>query len=441
MATDPRRIALRILNELDTGDKTLDALIDASYETVKFPEKRDRALMQALVYGVLRYRSRIDEIISHFSNTALRKIKPKVLNVLRLALFQIIYMDRIPNSAAVNTSVEMAKSVSAQWTVRFVNAVLRKASAGPLPPSSGGAVEKSIPGWLFSRWKKRFGESGTDMICNAVNSIPPITIRTNTLQKSRKELLTDFHGNAEEISATEFSPEGISFANPKGAVSDMPGFMNGDFQVQDEAAQLAGHILAPKPGETVLDACAGLGGKTGHTAQLMRNRGELYAVDKESQKLKKLKKEMQRLGISIVETFCHDLSSRWRPRQAPFDRILLDAPCSGLGVLRRNPDAKWSVSEKDLFRLHDIQIRLLENLAPLLKPSGIIVYVVCSTEPEETESVVEAFLKSNPNFQPEPLHSLKLLPSDCITEKGFFRTYPNRLSMDGFFSARLKRIN
>ena len=141
---------------------------------------------------------------------------------------------------------------------------------------------------------------------------------------------------------------------------------------------------------------------------------------------------MQRLGISIVETFCHDLSSRWRPRQAPFDRILLDAPCSGLGVLRRNPDAKWSVSEKDLFRLHDIQIRLLENLAPLLKPSGIIVYVVCSTEPEETESVVEAFLKSNPNFQPEPLHSLKLLPSDCITEKGFFRTYP-KPAFDGWF--------
>ena len=442
MGDTPRKTALRILNELDAGEKTLDALIDASYESSELSEKRDRALMQALVYGVLRRRSRLDEIVSRYSKTALRKIEPKVLNVLRLALYQIAFMDRIPPSAAVNTSVELAKSVSAPWTVKFVNALLRKAAAGPLPAPSGAAVENSIPEWLFRRWTKRYGASGTGMICDAVNRVPPITVRTNTLRKSREALMAGFSGNAEEISITEFSPEGITFSNPRGSVSDMPGFVEGEFQVQDEAAQLVGHILSPAPGETVLDACAGLGGKTGHAAQLMENRGVLCAVDKDSQKLQRLGKEMQRLGVSIVEACCHDiLSSRWRPRISLFDRILLDAPCSGLGVLRRNPDAKWSVKESDLARLRDIQIRLIGHLAPLLKPSGILVFVVCSTEPEENESVAEAFLKSHANFRIEPLRASKLLPSDGITEKGFFKTYPHLLSMDGFFAARFRRIS
>jgi 16S rRNA (cytosine967-C5)-methyltransferase len=336
----------------------------------------------------------------------------------------------------------MAKAVSASWTVRFVNAVLRKAVAGTLPPPSGAAVEKSIPEWLLTRWIDRFGTSGSDAICGAVNTIPPITVRTNMLRKSREELLRGFSGHAEGIFATEFSPEGISFYNPKGSVSDMPGFMNGEFQVQDEAAQLAGHILAPKPGETVLDACAGLGGKTGHAAQLMKNKGVLYAMDKDPQKLFSLEKEMRRLGISIVETCCHDLTSPlWRPPLSAFDRILLDAPCSGLGVLRRNPDAKWSVSESDLSRLHGIQMRLICLLAPLVKPSGVVVYVVCSTEPEENESVVEEFLKSHPNFCSESLRSLEFIPADCITDMGYFKTYPHRLSMDGFFAARLRRIS
>ena len=198
MAADPRRIALHILNRLDAGEKTLDALMDTSHESMGLHEKRDKAFMQALVYGVLRWRSRLDEIISHFSKTGLRKIEPKVLNILRLGLYQIIFMDRIPPSAAVNTSVEMTKSVSAIWTVRFVNAVLRKAVAGPLPPPSGPAVEKSIPGWLLARWTDRFGVSGADSICDAINTIPPITIRTNTLRKSREMLMADFSGHAED---------------------------------------------------------------------------------------------------------------------------------------------------------------------------------------------------------------------------------------------------
>jgi 16S rRNA (cytosine967-C5)-methyltransferase len=222
----------------------------------------------------------------------------------------------------------------------------------------------------------------------------------------------------------------------------MPGYSEGYFQVQDEAAQLIGHILSPGPGETILDACAGLGGKTSHVAQLMQNRGVLHAMDRNPRKLSLLQKEMKRLGITIVQTCRHDLLSP--PDQFPhgfFDRILLDAPCSGLGVLRRNPDAKWRVSEKDIERLREIQLSLLFHLAPLLKPSGILVYAVCSTEPEENEFVIDEFLKSQPDFKSNPLDSSACIPMDCITENGYFKTYPHHLSMDGFFAARLKRVS
>lgn len=442
MPLDPRKQALGILNLLDSGDKTLDALLDESYASAGAMPRRDRALMQALVYGVLRQRSRIDGIISTFSKSGLRKIKPEVLNILRLGVFQILFMDRIPNSAAVNTSVEAAKSVSAPWTVRFVNAILRRVASGPIPPAKSPAEENAIPGWLYSRWLKRFGGESTEAVCHAVNGIPPITLRTNTLKVSREALIESLSEHAGEIFPTPCSPEGISLSAPAAPVFDMPGYAQGHFQVQDEAAQITGHILSPRPGETVLDACAGLGGKTGHAAQLMKNEGTLVAMDRDPRKLLKLENEMTRLGVSMVKACCHDLSSPptdFSP--SGFDRILLDAPCSGLGVLRRNPDAKWRVPPGDIERLQGVQSGLLSTLSPFVKPGGIMVYVVCSTEPEENEGVIENFLRKHPGFRIDPVASSDIVPEACITREGFFRTYPDCLSMDGFFAARLKRIS
>jgi len=440
MSFDPRKNALQILTRLDAGDKTLDALMDEFHASAGPSSKRDRALLQALVYGVLRRRSRIDGIVSRFSKSGLRKIQPEVLNILRLGVFQVLYMDRIPASAAVNTAVELAKSVSAPWTVRFVNAILRRTAAGPIPPPRGPAEENDIPDWLFSRWTRRFGKKQAPEVFHAVNAVPPITLRVNTLRTSRSELLTLLSKHASETFATAFSPEGISICAPSTAVFDLPGYAEGHFQVQDEAAQITGHILSPRPGETVLDACAGLGGKTGHLAQLMKNSGRLVAMDRDRRKLSRLENEMMRLGVSVVTTRCHDLTSPpgGFPK-ASFDRVLLDAPCSGLGVLRRNPDAKWRVSEDDILRLQGVQTALLENLAPFVKPAGILVYVVCSTEPEENEAVVDNFLKAHPGFQTDPLAASDVVPDDCITEHGFFRSYPRHLSMDGFFGARLKK--
>jgi 16S rRNA (cytosine967-C5)-methyltransferase len=440
MSFEPRKSALYVLNRLDSGDKTLDALMDELHESRGPSSRRDRGLMQALVYGVLRRRSRIDGIISRFSKTGLRKIKPDVLNILRLGIFQLLYMDRIPASAAVNTAVDMAKAVSAPWTARFVNAILRRVAAGPIPGAANPAEENSVPVWLYNRWRQRFGKRQTRAVCQAVNGIPPITIRVNTLKTTR----TDFHSvvseHADNAFPTVFSPEGISLVAPAKAIFEMPGYAEGHFQVQDEAAQLIGHLLSPVPGETVLDACAGLGGKTGHLSQLMDNRGRLVAVDRDGRKLVRLEDEMKRLGVTIAATCRHDISTPLTDfSPAAFDRILLDAPCTGLGVLRRNPDAKWRVSESDIERLHGVQSSLLGAIAPLLKPSGILVYVVCSTEPEENESVIEKFLGSHPDFRTAPIETSAIFPKSCITENGFFKTYPHSLSMDGFFAARLKK--
>jgi 16S rRNA (cytosine967-C5)-methyltransferase len=448
---DARNSALKVLNELNRGDKTLDGILDGTHWGHNDLSGRDRSLFNALIYGVLRWRGRLDHIIAHFSNSPVKKIQPAVLNILRLGLFQIIYLDRIPDSAAVNTSVELSKQSGASHAAGFVNALLRKAAThynsvafpsfenDPVACISAG---HSLPAWLTKRWLRRFDKETVVALCGTINSIPPITIRTNSIKTTRDRLLSSLTGAAEEIEATAFAPDGIKMNNPKQPIPDFPEFKNGLFQVQDEAAQLVSLLLNPQPEESVLDACAGLGGKTGHIAQLMQNKGILTAVDKDAQKLKSLDSEMRRLGISIVRTHRHDLNFSFSKLQTPaFDRILLDAPCSGLGVLRRNPDIKWNSSDTRLKRHADIQRQFLENLVAMVKPGGILVYSVCSIEPEENEQVVNAFLKKHPEFVID--RSLGKLPEmiqSLVEPASGFKTVPLLNNMDGFFLTRLKRI-
>ncbi len=451
MPFDVRKTACVILNTLDQGRRTLDTLMESSSGGGQLDRQRDRALLQTLVYGVLRWRGRLDYIISHFSSTRFDKINPKILNILRLALFQIIYLDRIPDSAAVNTAVDMAKASGAPWVVGYVNALLRKASRKhrnvsfpDIAENAGAALAagKSFPEWIILRWLHRYGQKNTAALCDAVNSIPPITVRTNTLRISPYELLMKLDSEAENVKQTPYSPDGITFINPTTSIPGLRGFEAGWFQVQDEAAQLVSLLLDPRPGETVLDACAGLGGKTGHIAQLMKNKGAVVALDVDGGKLSQLETEMQRLGISIVSTLCCNLENGLA--QMPpngFDRILLDAPCSGLGVMRRNPDIKWHRSEKELAKNKTRQLRLLENLAPAVKQDGFLVYAVCSPECEENEEVIYQFLKNHGDFAIYDRY--KGLPNKirkmAIT-KGFFKTFPHLTQMDGFFSVRFQRI-
>jgi 16S rRNA (cytosine967-C5)-methyltransferase len=451
MTHDPRKTALEVLNTLSGGKKTLDNILSEFPQDDRFLSRRDRALFTAIVYGVLRWRSRLDHIITHFSNTPIQKIEPGVLNILRLGLFQIIYLDRIPDSAAVNTSVEITKQVGASRAAGFINALLRKSAANyssvhfPVfepDPVAFLSTDQSLPGWLAQRWLKRFDIETIMRLCDTINSIPPITIRTNTLKTTREQLILSLENQVERIESTSFAPDGIKLINPKRSIPELPAFKNGWFQVQDEAAQLVALLLNPQPGESVLDACAGLGGKTAHIAQLMQNRGRVTAMDKDEKKLQQLDSEMQRLNIPIVHTHCHDLDSSLDNKQVDvFDRILLDAPCSGLGVLRRNPDIKWNSTEKNLKRHANIQKRFLETLAPMVKPNGVLIYSVCSIEPEENEAVIRAFLKNHPEFVIDK--SVGKLPESMLSliePKTGFKTLPILNDMDGFFLTRLKRI-
>ena len=448
---DARNTALNVLITLERGKQTLDGILDHISPRTGSLSRRDRSLFNALIYGVLRWRGRLDYLISHFSNTALKKIEPGVLNILRLGLFQIIYLDRIPDSATVNTSVELTRQIGASRAAGFVNALLRKAAVNyssvvfpalQSDPVAFFSTAHSLPDWLARRWQQRYNPQTLIALCDTINSIPPITIRTNTLKATREQLILSLEGDVEHIKPASDTPDGITMNNLKRSIPDLPAFKNGWFQVQDEAAQLVSLLLNPQPEESVLDACAGLGGKTAHMAQLMQNKGSIAAMDKDEKKLQQLDTDMQRLGISIVRTYGHDLNSPLDTKQqGDFDRILLDAPCSGLGVLRRNPDIKWKSREAGLKRHADVQKRFLENLAPMVKPNGVLVYAVCSIEPEENEAVIDAFLKKHPKFVidkrlgklPETLHSM-------VKPATGFKTLPLLNHMDGFYFVRLKRI-
>ena len=445
-----RRAALTILNALETTDRTLDHVIERYHQGHPLVHQRDRALLQMLVFGVLRWRKHLDYIIRAFSRTPLNKVQPEILNILRMGTFQIVHLDRIPASAAVNTSVDLAKALAPHWVVRYVNAVLRKLSIDhhnvrypsvEKDPLEALSIRKSFPTWLIKRWLKMFEVNETAQLCDAINTIPPITLRANTLNIDRNTLAQQLIEQGESTQVTIHAPDGILLTRIRTPLFEMSTYMSGCFQVQDEAAQLVSLLLNPQPGERILDACAGLGGKTGHIAQLMKNEGILVATDINNQKLLDLSIEMERLGITIVTTQQADVVRDFQTvNMGVFDRILLDAPCSGIGVLRRNPDAKWSRKEEMLAKYSRQQLELLEKLVPLVKPDGVLVYAVCSTEPEESEAVVKQFLAQHKNFRLDPSNNLGLgSEATLFCREGIFKTFPHRHHMDGFFAARLRR--
>jgi 16S rRNA (cytosine967-C5)-methyltransferase len=447
---DPRKTALEVLNELAKGRSTLNRIFDKKVDQSDF-SSRDRALINALAYGVLRWRGRLDFIISYLSTTRLNRIDKRILNILRLGLFQIIYMDRIPNSAAVDTSVKLAKNIASPRVAGFVNAMLRNAARKlasiPFPnkkrdPAYALAVEKSFPPWLVKRWIDRFGFNKTEALCEAANLIPAICLRTNTLKTTRGDLMRALQKQVKKAEPTAHAPQGLSIYYPLKPIAQLDAFNKGWFQVQDEASQLVGLLLDPRPGEVILDACAGLGGKTGSIAQLMNNQGTLIAVDNHHERLSQLERQMDRMGVDIVSTAQHDIKDATKIQSyGNFDRILLDAPCSGLGVLRRNPDIKWDATRQDLKRYADKQLKLLKCLATQLKVSGVLVYAVCSAEPEENEAVISAFLEQNPDYAID--QDRGKLPQSFYSRcenQPLITTYPHFKNMDGFFMARLKRI-
>jgi len=448
--TDPRRWALTAVDTLEKRRYTLDRILEEIQEKNPGLSRRDHHLFHALAYGVIRWQKRLDWYIRRFSKTPMSKIDPSVRNIQRIALFQILFMDKIPVSAAINTSVELTKTVAPPWVVRYVNGVLRNAArahrAVRFPsvdedPVKAIAVTRSYPEWLIEKWIDRFGIQTCEAICDAGNRIAPLTLRVNRLRTTKERLARSLVREAKNVSFTPYAPDGVSLSGLKTAIFEMSAFREGLFQVQDEAAQLVTLYMNPKPDETVLDACAGLGGKTGHIVQMMGGTGRVVALDHRRHKLDRLESEMRRLGFATVTPCQGDLTlPNLKLPHPSYDRILLDAPCSGIGVIRRNPDTKWRLGKGAPTENAKRQKQFLAHLAHLVKPSGILVYAVCSTEPEENEAVVKEFLNNHPEFGIDnPGSGFPATAGGILNKQGFMKTTPHEHQMDGFFAARLRR--
>jgi len=448
-----RAVALEALVAIEQRSLPADETLDLAARRAGL-DTRDRGLAVELVYGVLRRRSTLDWRLDRLADRPVQRLPLIVAAALRLGAYQLLYLDRIPPSAAVNESVALVKSVSRGGGRRwdgFTNAVLRSLLREPAPawPAldqdavAALAVRYACPDWLTRRWVDHFGAERAEALCQTTVAVPPLTLRVNTLRASRESLIEELRRGSLDTAATQVSPVGVTLEKC-GSVSDLPQFQQGLFYIEDEAAQLVALLLDPQSGDRVLDACAAPGGKATHLASLMRNRGEIVALDRSPGRLQLLTENCRRLGVSIVKAQVADaLDHRVLERLAagrPFDRILLDAPCSSLGVLRRHPEGKWQKASADLLRHQERQGRLLAGVSRLLRPGGSLVYSTCSTEGEENEDVINHFLRQHAEFRREP--AAAVLPPAArglTTQEGDFSTRFNPFSMDGFFAARLRK--
>jgi 16S rRNA (cytosine967-C5)-methyltransferase len=443
--SNPRQAACAVLLRIQKEGCYADQLMDRELSSGKLSGP-DRGLFAELVFGVLRRQGTLDHILSGLLAQPLARQEPQVLIFLRLGLYQLLYLDRIPESAAVNESVNLAKQILPRAS-GLVNAVLRNylrhkdSVTFPDPvaaPAAYIAARHSHPAWLVKLWFSQLGEAETELLAEASSCQPPLTLRANTLATTRSDLLDKFAANGITATPCRFSPFGL-MVEGRHHIPGLPGFREGLFVVQDEASQMAGILLDPQPGERVLDTCAAPGGKATHLAQMMDNRGELLAMDNSGSKLPLIQEAAQRLGITIIRTRAADLLQSGAFPADAFDRVLLDAPCSGLGVIRRNPEAKWRLTPEDVTRLAAVQKTMLKNAIRMLKPGGVLLYSTCSTTREENEAVVGDFLSRHPHCVLENLNEIFPDYRELFTEEGMFRAWPHRHGMDGFFSARIRK--
>ena len=434
----PRETALTILCRAEEGIFADSALALARQRL----DARDSAFLLELVYGTLRNRSLLDWTLNKFSAKPVDTTDAWTRNILRLAAYQMLFLDRVPVSAAVNTAVEMAKAHGNKHG--YVNGLLRgldrKRSTIGRPDHADPVVQLAIryshPLWLVRRWAARYGAEATETLLQANNQPAPLTIRANTLRTTRQALRLALEAEGVTVAEAEHAPAGLIIVATPQWLRSLKAFRDGWFVVQDQAAQLISLLLSPQPGETILDACAAPGGKTTHLAELMQDQGAVVALELDASRMVKIRENSRRLGLTSIAAIQGDATSYC---EGSYDRVLIDAPCSGLGVLRRHPDGRWNKTEQTVGEHASLQRRILQNCAALLKPRGALVYATCTTEPAENDDVIAWFLAGPGRAfridDPRPL--LPPAAAALVDSTGFFRTVPNAPTMDGFFGVRL----
>lgn len=458
-----RRVALECLLTLSHSSASIASVVDSAFGRYAI-DGRERRLANGLVYGVIRWQKQLDWVLDQFINPRFQ-LDARHRNILRLGAFQLLHLDGIPAHAAIFETVQLAtshprKSSGGRKTAGFINAVLRsvqrKGTTVTYPsldanPTEHIARSLSYPTWLVKRWLQTRGVSWTLAFCRASNQTAPLAFRVNTLLTEREAVRQSLEMKGLPTSLSKIVPDGIALENRTITTFDTAGrnltamqlkdiLNRNDIYVQDESAMLVAHLLSPADAGFIVDLCAAPGGKTTHLAHLMRNTGKIIAVDASAEKIALLQKNCRRLNAHNVETRVMDATKADLAFIKTADAVLIDAPCSGFGTLRRHPDIRWNKTSKQVRDLSEIQYNLLKNAASHIKSGGILVYSTCSIEPMENEEVIQRFLEGFPMYTIENAQRfLPDVPPSAITPQGFVQTFPNEHGVDGAFAARLRK--
>ena len=437
----PRKLALEALYKIDKEEAysniVLDELLNKNRNVLS---NKDINFISELVYGVTTWKLTLDTIIQKYSKIKIKKISPWVINILRMGAYQIVFLDKVPKSAAVNESVNLCKKYGGK-SVGFVNAILRKVEKSDYLElfEIKNDIEKiskttSMPEWIVRELNKEFDPEKVNEICENSNLKPKITIRINNLKITKNELKKSLQ--SKEIEVEDGIIEDFLYLKNVKNITNLDEYKKGLFTMQDESAGLTALVLNPKEGESILDCCSAPGGKTTYIAELMNNNGNIKAWDLYKHRLDKVQENSKRLGIDIIKTEENDATVLKEEYIEKFDKILIDAPCLGFGVIKRKPDIKWQRKFEDIEEISKIQEKILNTCSEYLKKGGILVYSTCSIVKSENDKIVEKFLKSE-NFELEEINNINIENlENKITKKGIIKLYPSE-NMDGFFISKL----
>ena len=422
-----REIALKVLLSMEKNQSYSNLELNRQLEKHDLPQ-REKNLTTRIVYGVLQNRTNLDHIIGTYSKLPLKKISPEVLNILRLGIYQLTKMDKVPDYAVVNESIRLTKKCRQASAGGFVNAVLRGSLRGdktvvyPKAPLERWSIIYSVPDWICEMWQKVYGDE-TEALLTACNQPPPFTVRVNPLKGTVEAFIQKYGG-----CRSKFCDWGVVLEQGFSVAADS-GFQEGLYLPQDQGSMLPAQALAPQEGQTVLDVCAAPGGKATQLAQLMGNEGIVYAFDIYPHKLELIRQAAERQGLTIIRPALQD-ASQYEPQYFEIaDKVLVDAPCSGLGILRRKPEIKWVRKPEDIPALAKLQKDILHTCASYVKIGGELVYSTCTISPLENERQIEAFLESHPEFEPVEFYQ----------DKSQLQLLPHRDGTDGFFIAKLRK--
>lgn len=461
MVDKVRELALKILYKMDKDNSYSNILLNESFNKIRKEgnknnlDNRDFAFISEILYGVTTWKLTLDEIIKKYSKIKLNKLSLWILNILRLSIYQIVFLDKIPKSAAVNEGVNLAKKYGNKGSIGFTNAVLRKVTKKDYEEFFSIKDENkrlsfcySMPLWIIEELKEEgFSYNKIENFCKASILRPKVSIRVNRLKTRKEELKAILE--KEGFKSEEGILEDFLILDKVNNIENLEPFKNGLFTVQDEVAGLSALVLEPKEQEILLDACSSPGGKTTYLAEMMKNKGEIFAFDVYEHRTKLVEENSKRLGINIIKTKVNDASCYNEDYKNKFDKILLDVPCLGIGVLKRKPDIKWQKKKEDIEEIGKLQFEILNTCSKYLKSGGEIVYSTCSVFKKENRDIIEKFLGKNSNFKLDNLYNL--LNGKIYNKNKFFIQYIDKENngylevlqnekTDGFFICKLKNI-